>query len=533
MSSYLTPFRLGLCAVVAAAAAVGCSPEHYRAQADRVAYAIVASKTPTVPGMLADFSIETPEQDMAAVVPAEPISLSDALRIATLNSRQYQSRKESLYRSALSLSRMRHSYAPNPFGRLSADYSDTDTGDEKKVSGSSAFGFDWLLGTGARLGVDLTTSLSKLLSGDRAEAAGSAIGATLTQPLLRGFGIDTNEPLIQAERDMIYQMRDFVRFRRAFFVGIVAEYYSVLEQAKVLENQRVNLESLRVASERAQMLYDGGRLRKFELDQSTQDELDAENDLQFAEQRYRDSLDSLKISLGLPTDVELRIDPGEEARLTDTSVVSQIALAADAAAQIALENRLDLVTAEQRIEDRERRLKIARLELLPGLDLSAATDVDTAGDTQALSFRSERTDYSVGLDLELPFDRVSERNAYRNALIDLDQARRDYTEARDRIVLEIRDAWRQYHRAINSYRILNNSLKLAEQRVESTQMLLEAGEADMRDTLEARRALLSARNSLIGAVVDYKLASLNLARDMDILQADANGRLKESFDEYQ
>ncbi|MHC4788103.1 MAG: TolC family protein, partial [Planctomycetota bacterium] len=76
------------------------------------------------------------------------------------------------------------------------------------------------------------------------------------------------------------------------------------------------------------------------------------------------------------------------------------------------------------------------------------------------------------------------------------------------------------------------SVALAERRVESTLLLLEAGRAAARDVLESQEALLRAQNALAGALVDYKLASLELARDMGILTVGKRGQLEESFDEY-
>ena len=101
-------------------------------------------------------------------------------------------------------------------------------------------------------------------------------------------------------------------------------------------------------------------------------------------------------------------------------------------------------------------------------------------------------------------------------------------------MLEVRDAWRQYTRARNTYEIEKGSLTLASGRVENTQMLFEAGRiTDLRRVLEAQESLVRAQNAVTRALVDYKVASLELARDMGILAADEEGRLEERFDAYQ
>ena len=71
--------------------------------------------------------------------------------------------------------------------------------------------------------------------------------------------------------------------------------------------------------------------------------------------------------------------------------------------------------------------------------------------------------------------------------------------------------------------IQRQAVKLAERRVDSTGLLLQAGRAEMRDVLEAQSALLSAQNSLISALVSYRLNELELQRDLGVLNVTVDG----------
>ncbi len=540
--------------LLAALLLTGCSLESYRRSADREVYGILQGKTAAVPGMVEDFTIEQTEQDLlrdcplvsaeeapverpeaAAETPIQQnvavISLPKALEIAALNSREYQTQKESLYRSALSLTLRRYEFAPQFFGILGGDYSNTDLGDDEEVSGSSDFGFGWLLRTGTQISVSLGTSVSQFLTHDPRKSASSVFDLTVTQPLLQGAGIAVTEPLTQAERDVVYQMRDFVRFRRRFFVDVLSDYYSVLRERQILENERLNYEGLQVARERAELLGEAGELPGFEVDQTRQDELRAADRVQSARQSYRNRLDQFKVTLGLPPETPLVLDPAELERLSETPG-EQPELEADDAVRVAIERRLDLATATDRLEDAQRKVQVAGNDLLPGLDLSAALSTDTEGDNNPTDFQADRTDLTAGFELDLPLDRKSERNEYRRRLIDLDEATRSQCETRDGVVLQVRNSWRQLTRALRSYRIRVQSVRLAEARVESTMLLLEAGDADTRDMLDAREALVGAQNDLARALVDYRVARLQLARDMEILTVTKTGQLGENFDEY-
>ncbi|MCD6415653.1 MAG: TolC family protein [Planctomycetes bacterium] len=528
-----------------------CSPERYRRSADKETYQILRQKGERVPGMRQDFTIEQEETAPLAGCPqCKPsgesapdetetaagtlpvlVSLDKALQIAATNSRAYQSKKESLYLSALGLSLTRHAYGAQWSGSLNAGYDNTDVGDEESISGGGRLALSRLLKTGARITASLSTDISRFLTDDPRKAASSLLQLGVTQPLLQGAGLATNEPLIQAERNLLYSIRDFVRFKRSFFVDVLSSYYGVLREKQILKNEKLNHESLALARDRAEWLAKAGELPEFEVDQTRQQELQARDRLQTTRRQYESRLDQFKMTLGLPTETLLALDEVELDRLKQEPENS-LQLDMDRAVQIALARRLDLATARDDVDDAERQVKVAASDLLPGLDLSASISSDTEGDKSPTDFRVDRTDTSVGLELELPLDKKSERNTYRSKLIALDRARRALSEKRDRIVLEAKDAWREYQRAGRSYEIQKTSVSLAEKRVESTQMLLEAGDATTRDMLDAHTALVNAQNALARALVDYKVARLELARDMEVLSVGPKGKLEDNLDEY-
>ncbi len=64
---------------------------------------------------------------------------------------------------------------------------------------------------------------------------------------------------------------------------------------------------------------------------------------------------------------------------------------------------------------------------------------------------------------------------------------------------------------------------MATRRVTSTNLFLEAGRAQIRDLLEAQEALVSAQNARTAALVNYRVAELELQRDMGVLKIDDKG----------
>ena len=199
---------------------------------------------------------------------------------------------------------------------------------------------------------------------------------------------------------------------------------------------------------------------------------------------------------------------------------------------LALENRLDLKIAEGRIYDAQRAVVVAadatgaELTLFGSAGLGENRTIATA-DREDAKLKSGTGLYSAWLALDLPFERTAERNKYRNSLIALEQQVREMQQLEDAIKLSIRGKLRDLLQARESLQIQAKSGYVAEKRVKSVNLFLEAGRAQMRDLLEAQEALLSAQNDLTAAVIDYRVAELELQRDLELLQVNSNGLWQE------
>jgi len=505
----------------------GCGPAYYKDSADSEVYGIIRQKSEAIKGMPSEFTIDSGEAPALATAHTESasggrISLAEAIETAVKNSRSYQSRKEQLYSQGLSLTSSRHSFAPRFSGSASGDMSEGDS--RKNVSGALSLGVSKMLATGADLSVSIATNLFRYISGgDPGETATSAFAAALTQPLLRGAGREVAlENLTQAERSMVYAIRDFVRYRKSFSVDVAQSYFNLLQQGDQLLNAENNFHSLQRERIKAELMANAGRVPEFQVDQRRQSEQSARDSWIRAQQRYENSLDRFKLDLGLPTDVAIEPDPAELEQLA-AEIAQPIEMASGEAIEIALTHRLDLSSDVDRYEDSERRVRVAANQLKPGLDLILSYGADTDPNKQVLDFAEGDSSYSVGADLDLPFDRKSERNSYRQALINREAAQRNLEEQRDQIKLEVRDALRNLQQARQSYEIQENNLRLNERRVESTTLLQQAGRANTRDVLDAQEDLLDAQNGVTQALVDHFNARLDLLLALEALKVDDNG----------
>ncbi len=506
---------------------VGCTT-YYKKSADAEVYSILKEKDKKVGGMPADFSIDKTfnlQFDDKPTSPPIKLSLVNAIELAVKNSSEYQSRKERLYLTALALTLTRHEWDPL--------YSATASGEIKReaklnsLSGVLSLGVRKMLATGADLSVSLTTNLFRYIDVlDPQKSAESTIAATLTQPLLKGFGKTVAmENLTQGERDVAYAIREFVRYRKTFSVNIAKSYFRILKQKDQVNNVWNNYQSLKLERERAELMAQAGRLPEFQLDQTRQNELRARDQWIRATQTYKNLLDEFKLDLELPADLNIELDPREMEKLALQGIES-LKISETEAISTALAYRLDLKNVREQVEDTRRKITVAKNALLPRLDAKLKynnTTQQTQNPIKPLKFNDETDAYSAGLSLELPLDRKAARNNYRQALINYEVAKRKLAEQIDRTKLEVRNAIRNLEQAEQSYQIQKNSLSLAERRVESTSLLQQAGRASTRDVLDARDALLEAQNALTSALVDHYYARLDLYLAMEAIKIDDNG----------
>jgi outer membrane protein TolC len=510
---------------------------------------------------------------MESEVGAGVVSLEKALEIAFLHSRDYQAQKEGLYLQALSLTLDRYQFQPMFSAGASADYiftsrdvtatafrSDvsaltgsagdmfrayeqaireanavgprqngdaTRTVREEAASGSFSVGVDRLLATGGRFAVDLTTNLFRFVSGSPSqESASSALIASFQQPLLRGRGAAATEFLTQAERDLLYQLRDFTRFRQTFSVRVASSYYRVLQSRDSVRNQHRGLNSVAFSLEREQAFMEAGLRTPGQVAQLRQNFLDRDAALTRAVVAYRNNLDDFKLLLGLPVSLNLMLDDAELDELSEIGLVEP-KIDLHGAIEVALATRLDLYTQEDLVYDAERRIKVAANRLAPDLNLVASGRVNTEPGNRPTSFDFDRSQWTIGLDLDLPLNRMSERNNYRRALITYEVAARNLELSRDQVILQVRDDWRTLESARKDYEISQLSLQLSRDRVEEEEIRSELGQGIIRDLVEAQDALTAAETQLTNAIVSYTISLLDLWRDIGILYIKPNGQWEE------
>lgn len=496
----------------------GCAAR-IKSSADREVYKILERKTKQITSEEISWDIEslkmqeTPSEDT-------PLSLEDVLIIASRNNRDYQTAKEDVYLEALALTTQRHQFSLQ-YG-VSGEGIWQKDGDEESVDANLNLNLVKWLSHGTQITVNIIESYLQYLMGSKAEAFQSVISLDILQPLFRGAGRSVAQAdLIQAERDVIYEIRSFLRYQRDFSVTVAENYFDILQAKSNLENYNKNYLFLKETRGRVEMLAEAGRIPSFEADQAKQDEFRAHQRWIEANNSYKELLDEFKLFLGFAPEVQISLEEeGLESFLKKG--IPQIKVDQQESINLALEKRLDLMTSRDQLEDSKRDAVVALNALKTKLDLNVGID-SSSPESSPPDFDIDEPSYTVGLDFELPVNKVPERNAYRQALISLERQKRTVALEEDEVKLEIMNLYRNLEEAYQTYLIQKASLELADKRVDSTDLLLQADRATTRDLLEAQEAYLNAKNSLAGAIVDYLIVYLEFLRDTELLELDNKG----------
>ncbi|MEJ6568984.1 MAG: TolC family protein [Akkermansiaceae bacterium] len=509
----------------------GCSTGFYKKRADKGVYEILKKVENDIFGESSGFSIDTPTsgkktKDVTALKLLKSrnkggeitLSLDQALGYAIKNSREYQSEKEKLYLTALNLTGERHNFRPSFFGRTRAESNRLSDG-ERTGTGSTDLGINQALRNGGSLGISIANDLLRYFTGDPRRSAASVLNLNVTQPLLRGAGSKiAAERLTQANRNVVYAVRDFSHFQNTFSVEIVNDYFDLLQLKNVIFNEYNNYESRRANKEYLTARVD--RESPEAQGDAKQDELQAKNRYISSITSYRNALDRFKITLGLPQTTNLRLDD-KEIDLIRAAGAKSLYLGSQEGFLVALDNRLPLFNQIDRFEDNKRQVAIAANQLKADLNIIGSGSLNSDGgptDYTDFDFKNVRT--SVGLQLNLPLDRLRERNDYRATLINFESATRTLGQNFDELRNLLDRRIRELEQFRQSYQIQQNAVVLAKNRVEGNQLRLKAGTVIFRRLSESQDALISTQNAETRALVDYLGARLNLLIDLGVLQSD-------------
>jgi hypothetical protein len=215
--------------------------------------------------------------------------------------------------------------------------------------------------------------------------------------------------------------------------------------------------------------------------------------------------------------------------------------AQELAVQHALSNRWDLMNARAQVVDSWRQLKVTANGLMGVFNVQYNLQSSTPQTgSHPFAFSTDRTSQALTFNTQLPLNRLAERNAYRTALINYQQARRALMTLEDNIAVQVRFDVRQLQLFANNYRIQKLVLQSLYAQVESALEVITApadpsalqttGTTGQANAAALTNQYLSALSSLNGAQtrmydiwLSYLATRIQLYLDLESLRTDEHG----------
>ena len=195
----------------------------------------------------------------------------------------------------------------------------------------------------------------------------------------------------------------------------------------------------------------------------------------------------------------------------------------DLAFRIAKCFRRDLMNARASLVDQYRQIEFFANDLEGEIDLVFEGEIGNDGNSP-FNLRSSNGQIQGGLRIDAPIVRLNERNNYRAALINYQQARRDYYQFEDSVHANLRQILRELNLNKILFELSRQNVQVAIEQVELAQLGLEDpsstsfGATTARDLTQAISALQSAQSQFLAVWVDFEVLRRSLDFDLGTFQ---------------
>ena len=294
------------------------------------------------------------------------------------------------------------------------------------------------------------------------------INLRIIQPLLRGAGREYNLSGVYSAR---YSERTAERsgYLKAVdtVINAVRYGYEVIRQREVLRLREESFQRLKDLEEATIIKERMGLVTAMDLYRIRIERNQAEEELNQSRQSHVDALDTLKIFLALPLkeDVNVtlpldfdRIYPDEQAMI-----------------QTALANRVELEQVRDELAEARRISEVSRKNTLPELDIGLS--VNFAGDPapRFSDVKPDETTWGVSLGSTTDLWRTTEKAAFEESLINVQQAVRRQLITRDEIIAGVKRELRNLERQDKAITTQEDQIRQARGQLELARVKFQHG----------------------------------------------------------
>lgn len=288
---------------------------------------------------------------------------------------------------------------------------------------------------------------------------------------------------------------------------VATNYFEVYKTKSQLETLNQTIANTSRVRDVIQNLFNNGLSTKIDLDRTNV----SLNNLKGSKQRLQNALqlqeNSLKYLIGLDINTEIEL-PDNTFEITENAFIDETAH---------IEKRVEFQLLEKQKELLELNKKATQAQGYPSLSLNANYGYLGLGENFPW-FESYPgaywSDYaSVGLNLSIPlFQGGSIKAKTKQAQVDIERVEADYRDTQLALDLAFRNAVTQMNNSLITIGVQKENVQLAAQVLQNIENNYKNGLAGLTDLLDAENSYAEAQNSYTNALLDYKLAEIQLIR---------------------
>ncbi len=364
------------------------------------------------------------------------------------------------------------------------------------------------------------------LPGDFFGAPGTTLLAPLGQEWVSTAGVNLNQTLFDQSvftgLKAAKTTREFYQINAQLTEEQVIErvangYYQVFvtrEQVKILNS---NLENTNKVRNIINGQYENGLAKKIDLDRMTVNVSNIRTQLQQAQNAVQLQENALKFYIGMPietpivlTETEIAVKPVSEGEITDVTQLTEY---------LVLDKQSELLRFQK---------KSVQAEFFPRLSLTAGYNYIGQGPEFPWFAKPSEgvywSDFStLGLSLSVPiFNGFGTRAKVRQAEIEIQQMEVDKEDTKLALDLAFENAKTQMINSIATIEVQQENVQLAKEVLANTQNNYQNGLATLTDLLDAENSSIEAQTNYNSALLDYKLAEIQLIKSRGQLKSLIN-----------
>ena len=353
---------------------------------------------------------------------------------------------------------------------------------------------------------------------------------TLTQPLLRNFGLFPNRaPIFIAQGNLKQARANFTAEVNSVILQVIQDYWTVVLARENLDVQRKSLDEAQKSYDHDKKALSLGALPPLDIYRSESQVASRRVGVIAAEYSLKQFADTFRRDIGADLDPNLRAldldltdQPGPAGELPSVDIATALTRA--------LANRPEFEVVREQLASDELAIRLAHNNLKPDLELSAfysgngvagnqfnlnttppqQTSSTGFSDSFSQTFHFTYPTYGASLSLNLPVRRHSAQATLADALVSRSRDQYQQRRTNQSISLEVANAVHSLEQTKLSMEAAKIAKDLAEETLHADERKYELGAETVFFVLDAQNQLTQAEQSLIQAQVNYQLAVAQL-----------------------